>query len=378
MIMSCSNIDSRKLWTPRIGHVIVLFSFLLLLTCWWQVMFEKTVLSEQSVIDFSPIMDFPNRRASPPSEWLKLDNQTCLSEGLSQYPREGSLQRKTPHAIIIGSMKSGTTALSQYLYQHPHVVKPKHHKELHFFDHSYQAAEDGIHRRYARAHLLYSFYRLLGAALNSTPPAAAIDDTPRYMFWSDRIPARILCVAPWAKIVAILRNPIDRAYSHHNMLMAAKDNHEQQFPTFEQWIAMDMQLLKETGVIQNKQDVKGEAVAWKNYTRTGTHGPIGRGLYAIQLQHWFRAYETIGKSRSDFHIIQSERMRMDKNGVYNEVLEFLELEQFDLVAENEPHSRRYEAPMKTETREMLEKFYEPYNLELYKLLGKEWDGVWDP
>lgn len=270
-------------------------------------------------------------------------------------------------------------------------MKPNH-KELHFFDFQYEhfASADGIHRRGTRKRYKRVFRNVLGdkgmKRLQSNTRLVAIDDSPRYMFWSDRVPARILCVAPWAKILAILRNPIDRAYSHYNMkrLHGRAKKRRSRLPTFEEWIEMDLALLKETGVIQDKmsqQDFAGsdeEMEAWKAYTRRGKHAPLGRGLYAIQLRHWFKAYEAAGKSRSDFFIIQSERLKTDKSGVFEEVQQFLGLEQHELEKENEPNTGSYIAEMSKETREKLEKFYEPYNQELYELLGKEWEGAWHP
>lgn len=383
-------------------YYIVLIAVLFCLTSlliWSNFVGETMVVTESSSSStlkhtiLANITDFPIRsNVLPRDEWPKLDNQTCLEEGLPEYPIEGILQRRMPFAIVIGSMKSGTSALSIYLYQHPHVVKPEK-KELHFFDFQYEylASSDGIHRRETRKEYRRTFERKLGPEsmqlLQNNSHMVAIDDSPRYIFWSDRVPARVLCVAPWAKIVAILRNPIDRAYSHYNMKRnsrGAKRLKGQNLPTFEEWVAMDIQLLKETGVVQNKipqDEFAGsdeEMEAWKDYTRRGKHAPLGRGLYAIQLRHWFQAYEKAGKSQSDFFIIQSERMRADKSGVYGELLVFLDLQPHELELEREPNAGKYETEMSKETRDILEDFYKPYNQELYKLLGKEWKGAWDP
>lgn len=354
---------------------------------------------KQNLSASTTIIDFPGvATAIPRSEWPKLDNQTCLPEGLPEYPPDGSVEQRRPLAIVIGSMKSGTSALSIYLYRHPSVVRPNK-KEMHFFDFQYQhllASNDGIHRRETRAQYKRAFGITLGGAtftsLESSNHLVAIDDSPRYMFWSDRVPARILCTAPWAKLLAILRNPIDRAFSHYNMKRTSKGaatvllqkHKRQKLPNFQEWVEMDIQLLKETGVVQDKiplQDFAGseqELEAWKDYTRRGKHAPVGRGLYAIQLRHWFKAYEEAGKSRSDFMIIQSERMKADKVGTYQKVLKFLGLEPHELEEYREPNSREYVTEMSNETRRMLQNFYEPHNQELYRLLGKEWDGAWDP
>ena len=357
--------------------------------------------SSSSINNPSDVVDFNIRTLPNPRH----DNQTCLSQGLPEYPEEGSLLRRMPFAIIIGAMKSGTSALDIYLCQHPQVMKPKR-KELHFFDFEYEtfaSHDNGIDRKRTRMHYQLAFERVLGtqgmqqlmarAVLPTTPsfpPLVALDDSPRYLFLSDRVPARILCVAPWAKVLAILRNPVDRAFSQYNMKLASKGAKRLQqgaaatLPTFEEWIEMDFQLLTNTGVLSHgmsQTDFAGstaEMKAWKNYTRNCRHAPIGRGLYALQLRHWFQAYEAAGKSRSDFFIIQSEYFKKNKNQVYNDVLRFLGLEPFDLQHDKEPNSGFYREEMNATTRARLEAFYAPYNQELYALLGKEWEGVWDP
>jgi len=312
----------------------------------------------------------------------RLYRPTCLSQGLQQYPPEGSLERRMPHAIIMGSMKSGTSALSSYLYQHPHVVRPKN-KELHFFDFKYKDEGD-IPRSTTRRHLRKEIRKVLGAdakeTLKNNPKAVAIDDSPRYIFLSHQIPDRILCVCPWAKILAILRNPVDRAYSQYNMFVYFEEN-KTMLPTFEEWIEEDLKHLKETGVLQSNQDNQDSVEslkAWQEYTQRGGRWPLGRGLYAIQLRQWFQAYEDFGKSREDFMVVQSEYMKTNTSGVYKEVLQFLGLEQFELESEKKVYDLPYNAPMKNETRAMLEKFFKPYNRQLYGLLGDKWEGIWDP
>lgn len=362
-------------------------------------MCDKTATTSQVQISLTKldttnnnITDFPIRTSAVPrEEWPLVDAQNCLDQGRAEYPKEGSLERRMPYAIVIGTMKSGSSALSLYLYQHPNVVRP-HKKELHYFDFSFSVESDGIHRNDARRNYRKAFEEALGddgmELLESSEKMVALDDSPLYMLWSERIPARILCVSPWTKLLAILRNPIDRAYSHYNMKLnsrGAKNLGNVRLPTFEEWIEMDFRLLKETGVIQDSIPLeqfggsKEELQAWKDYTRRGSHCPIGRGLYAIQLRHWFQAYESAGKNISDtFFIIQSEKMKSDSVGIYNQVLEFLELPPFEVEEFKERNKGQYKQKMKNETREILQEFFKPYNQELYKLLGKEWEGAWDP
>ena len=120
-----------------------------------------------------------------------------------------------------------------------------------------------------------------------------------------------------------------------------------------------------------------EFQAWKTYLRNpNSQMLLGRGLYAIQIEHYFEAMKKAGKPRSDFLVIQSEALRSDTQKEYDRVLEFLELAPHNLSDVSEIHKTASYAPsLPSALRVELERFFEPYNRRLYKLL--EWDNdVW--
>lgn len=328
--------------------------------------------------------DFDNRaRPIPQDMWSRIDNQECFTEEEGAGSDLKPWQRRAPYALIIGAMKSGTSALRTYLQEHTWVVETKQ-RELHFYDFGFQkytSSEKGILRRSGRNAYAQLYIRQTAIGqLKGIRNTVALDDSPRYLFWSDRVPARVLCVSPWVKILAMLRNPIDRAFSQYNMFF----NKKRADIAFEDWVEQDIEDLIATGVIQDTVPLsefsgsQQELSAWKAYTRLGTHAPIGRGLYAIQLRHWFKAFEDAGKSRDNFMIIHSELMKEDPDLIYKDALEFLGLPDKPLVDASSKLVGEYHTQLKPETRTMLEKFYAPYNTELYDLLGDDWVGVWDP
>lgn len=103
-----------------------------------------------------------------------------------------------PNFLIVGAAKSGTSSLWHYLRAHPDVFVPSQ-KEIYFFD------RDPVFKRgtdwYASLFADAGAKRAIGEA------------TPTYMS-SSEAPARMASIVPGARLVAILRNPIDRAYSH--------------------------------------------------------------------------------------------------------------------------------------------------------------------
>lgn len=105
--------------------------------------------------------------------------------------------------IIIGAQKSATTSVHRYLQRHPDVVVPQE-KEVPFFswDSMYEAGWSEFSRRhFARA----DREQLWGTA------------TPQYMM-DPLVPARIRQAVPEVRLIALLRDPIERAYSHYTMM----------------------------------------------------------------------------------------------------------------------------------------------------------------
>lgn len=104
--------------------------------------------------------------------------------------------------VVIGAQKAGTTSLFQYLRRHDELFIPDR-KELHFFDRN-------------------DNYRMGWSAFAESFYGPDVEDllwgdvTPRYM-GDVRVPERLAATMPDVQIIAILRDPIDRAYSHYCM-----------------------------------------------------------------------------------------------------------------------------------------------------------------
>jgi hypothetical protein len=216
----------------------------------------------------------------------------------------------------------------------------------------------------------------------------AIDNTPYYLFGSEQIPSAVLCVAPWVKLMAILRNPVDRAESQYHYLHQNRQlYYNKDMVDWDVWVNHDILLLHTAGVLQDWNVVdfdtfagsEAELLAWKRYVRSPQNSMflVGRGLYAIQLQHWMQAMQRFGKPASDLMVIHAEEMRNSTQSVYNDILGFLNLPPFVLPDTAPKHETKIKStlPMPESIRKTLEQLYEPYNQRLYKMLG--WKNVWD-
>ena len=117
--------------------------------------------------------------------------------------------RLRPTFLVIGAQKSGTTSLHRYLADHPAVVCAVP-KEVHYFD----VYAD----RSAAWYLTHYPLRTRGAAIRSrTGVRPAVGEvTPCYLF-HPRAAARVHAFDASLRLVAVLRNPVDRAYSQYQM-----------------------------------------------------------------------------------------------------------------------------------------------------------------
>jgi hypothetical protein len=103
-----------------------------------------------------------------------------------------------PNFLIIGAEKAGTTWLYEKLRRHPEVYMPRV-KELCFFS---RDGSDGKTREWYEKHF-------------EAAPAVG-EATPAYMY-GQRVPRRIADTIPDVKLIACLRHPTDRTYSHYWM-----------------------------------------------------------------------------------------------------------------------------------------------------------------
>ena len=113
--------------------------------------------------------------------------------------------RKLPDFLIVGVMKGGTTSLFRYLVRHPQVLPP-FRKEIKYFDCNYINGQNWYQAHFPLKKKFVGGSKLTGEA------------TPYYIF-HPQAPMRIAEALPEAKIIILLRNPIDRAYSHYQHMV---------------------------------------------------------------------------------------------------------------------------------------------------------------
>ena len=264
--------------------------------------------------------------------------RAVLRNAVWAYGTATSSLRPLPGFLILGAQKAGTTALYAYLRRHPGVTGPSW-KEVSFFD-----------RHWARGERWYR---------GNFPPrfrarAAAVGEaSPSYLF-HPLAPARAASLVPGAKLIVLLRNPVDRAFSHYQHEVALG----REPLSFEDALAAEEERM--AGELERMlADERYFSHAWWNWTYAA------RGLYAEQLERWYDAFP-----REQLLVLSTDELAERTAETYARVLAFLGVERHDLGDYPRIFSRKY-ASMEPATRERLAAAYAEPNRRLAEVLGRD-------
>jgi hypothetical protein len=187
-----------------------------------------------------------------------------------------------PHFLIVGAPRSGTSALNRYLSEHPDVFTPPR-KELHFFDRNFHRGLDWYRDHFSGV----PSDRIMG------------ESTPAYM-GHPRAIERIAATIPEAKLIAILRDPVERAYSHYWWKRARGV----ESLSFQDAIAAEMAGKPPSG-----------------FARTHLYDYIGRGRYFDQLNRVSNYYD-----REQLLVFLLDDLRVSPQGTYEQMCAFLSID----------------------------------------------------
>ena len=324
-----------------------------------------------------------------------------------------------PSFIIAGVQKGGTSALRGILVQHPKMIASAKF-EPHFFDSKLQRY---LQQKYGVTSTVTTFPKewlcdIRKRYIQSTFPQGVLHErhsdfyffekTPSYLVDPD-VPALIDSICSWKpKILVVLRDPIERAYSHFQMereKLRIKDDFETaihkeidymrqvglssapRFPN-EPMVASDLQhFVNQLAPSQFELptqilvDLVASDNAHKQVLSNFTNANfLQRGMYAPQLQRWIK-YFPLGDS---LLVLKFEDLQAHPASIYEQILDFLGAPRFDLRPEDFAKAYRTRGqyrrkgmvhpPLSNETRQYLELFFQPYNKMLTTLLERQYYG----
>jgi len=274
-----------------------------------------------------------------------------LKTAIFTYRRMSSSVRPLPDFLVIGAARSGTTSLYRYLESHPAIATASM-KEIHYFSIDHWRGVE-----WYRAHFPTAMTRRImtwrGDARCQTGEA-----TPYYLF-HPLAPERIAEALPDIKLVILLRNPIDRAFSHylHEVALGIEE-----LP-FER--AIDEEPRRLEGEVEKiRSDPRYPGFNYQHFSY------LSRGIYSDQLARWFSLFQ-----RERFLILESERFWAEPQASHVAVLRFLGLPPIPLTAYPQ-HNKSEPSRMASRTKESLVDYFAPHNERLYNLLGSNFG--WEP
>ncbi len=229
-----------------------------------------------------------------------------------------------PDFLIIGAAKSGTSTLYSLLRSHP-LVRAAARREIHYFDKNFEKGAEWYSGHF-KPRIRRSGRRTITG-----------ESSPSYL--SDkRVPQRVAELLPEVRLMALLRNPADRAYSHYQQAVRLGRVHL----SFEQVIEAEIS------------------------RRRGSKRFLARGIYVDQLKSWYRFFD-----KQQLLVLQSESFFGNTQDTLKRVLDFLELPEWKPDSLPIKNKGNYTHQMRLETRERLRDYFEPHNQRLYEYLGTD-------
>lgn len=258
--------------------------------------------------------------------------------------------RLLPDFMIIGTQRGGTTSLYNYLVEYPGIGAASI-KEVHFFD--TPRFKWGL--AWYRAHFPSAMQKYYIENIKKHHFITG-EASPYYLF-HPHVPGRVATALPHVKLIVMLRNPIDRAYSHfyHEI-----EGGYEKLTSFEE--AIDLEKERLSG--EREKMLADETYDSYNLRHFSY---IARGIYLDQLMSWMNFFP-----KEQLLILKSEDLYADPSAVLKQTFAFLNLPDIASYEQKQMFKRYNDTKpprMDFATRKRLIEYFEPYNERLYNYLG---------
>ena len=242
------------------------------------------------------------------------------------------LNNRTIDFIIVGTQRGGTTSLSINISKHPEIFidnnKNPEKSEIHFYDINWKK---GIEWYKKQVKFEKNKNKIIG---EKTPDLMYLEYTHPYMHF----------VNPFLKIIVILRNPVERAYSHWKL---NKKNNSENL-SFSKAISFELKNLKN----QNK-----------TFFTSGYHY-INRGFYYQQIKNLLKWFPM-----DNMLVLISEDVKNNMNKSYNKLYNFLQIHELDNVNYELEHISKNKSKINPLLYNKLMNIFKKDILSLEKLLN---------
>jgi hypothetical protein len=255
--------------------------------------------------------------------------------------------RQLPSFIVVGAQRAGTTSLFRALMSHPLIHQANFHKGVNYFDVNY-------HRDFS----WYQGHFPTAASLQLRRRGVSGDpitfEASGYYMWHPCAPERMARHLPDVRIVAMLRDPVERAWS------AWKHESARGYETEPFDVALDLEDERLAGEVERMVADPG----YQSFSHRH-HAYVGRGRYADQLLRLRDHFPA-----EQIHVIESESFFTAPETTYRGLLEFLDLS-IVLPDRFDRWNGRPSGSMPDECRSRLRTEFEVHDRALADLLGRE-------
>jgi hypothetical protein len=258
--------------------------------------------------------------------------------------RATGLLRTRPDFLVIGTPRSGTTSVYSLLTRHPSVAQSPT-KEVAYFNVLFEKGPT-----WYRSHFPTLTNRL--RVRLRTGAFATGEATPSYLY-HPHVPERVRQFVPDVKLIVLVRNPIDRAYSHYHLSLQ----------TGYETLSFEEAVEREPARIEGELEKMLADEKYLSFPR-GYLAYLTMGCYAEHLERWLKVFP-----REQLLIAPIEKV---KSGEFaGEAIRFLGLPTASLSMSRPANQLQY-PPMAEETRERLRDHFRPHNERLWELLGADY------
>ena len=240
-------------------------------------------------------------------------------------------KQNPPDFIIIGATKCGTTSLFSYLNQNPQILAP-HKKEIDFFNRHFDLGVE--------------WYLAQFPAIADLPEFITGEASPFYIY-DEQVIDRIKQLFPNIKLIAMLRNPIERTISEY--YHAA--NHGVESRSLEELIRIETERLATMS--------RSEAVQ--------VFGYLLNSIYVEKIAKWMDAFPP-----ENILIIESESFFQNTASIMQQVSHFLNIS-YEKSDRHTAYNMGNYPSVSPDIRQKLKDFFVPYNHELEEYLGRKFN-----
>lgn len=267
--------------------------------------------------------------------------------GLTALMRTGAL----PDYVIIGAQKAGTTSMWEYLGQHPAIVHGRI-KEVQYFTKRWGEGE-----HWYRTH--FPHQRRHGTAREGGTHALTGEATPYYLF-HPLAPQRAARVIPHAKIIVLLRDPVERALSHYG--------HERRLG--HETLPVDQAIDREAERLRGEDSRLRRDPSYVSFAHQH-FSYLARGLYADQLSAWYTHFP-----RKQFLVLDCAELFSSPATAVERVVRFLGLRPYGEYVFYAHNVGRASTTLDPDMRARLSDYFAEPNERLFGLLDRDlgWNG----